>query len=43
MLELVLAFSAFVDVFINLSGVLARFYFDKDDSRWRSRRSRSSS
>lgn len=34
-LELVLAFSAFVDVFINLSGVLARFYFDKDDSHWR--------
>jgi len=34
-LELVLAFTAFVDVFINLSGVLARFYFDKDESRWR--------
>ena len=34
-LELVLAFTALVDVFINLSGVLARFYFDKDDPRWR--------
>ena len=34
-LELILAFAAFVDVFINLSGVLARFYFDQDDSRWR--------
>jgi O-antigen/teichoic acid export membrane protein len=34
-LELVLAFAAFIDVFISLSGVLARFYFDKDDSRWR--------
>jgi O-antigen/teichoic acid export membrane protein len=34
-LELVLAFAAFIDVFINLSGVLARFYFDRDDSRWR--------
>lgn len=34
-LELVLAFAALVDVFINLSGVLARFYFDKDESRWR--------
>ncbi len=34
-LELILAFSAFVDVFINLSGVLARFYFDRDDSGWR--------
>ncbi len=34
-LELILAFAAFVDVFINLSGVLARFYFDRDDSRWR--------
>jgi O-antigen/teichoic acid export membrane protein len=34
-LELVLAFTALVDVFINLSGVLARFYFDKDDARWR--------
>ncbi|HJS69882.1 MAG TPA: oligosaccharide flippase family protein, partial [Gaiellaceae bacterium] len=34
-LELILAFAAFVDVFINLSGVLARFYFDKDDARWR--------
>jgi O-antigen/teichoic acid export membrane protein len=34
-LELVLAFTALVDVFINLSGVLARFYFDRDDPRWR--------
>lgn len=34
-LELVLAFAALVDVFINLSGVLARFYFDRDESRWR--------
>jgi len=34
-LELILAFAAFIDVFINLSGVLARFYFDQDDSRWR--------
>lgn len=34
-LELILAFAALVDVFINLSGVLARFYFDKDDARWR--------
>jgi len=34
-MELILAFAAFVDVFINLSGVLARFYFDRDDSRWR--------
>jgi O-antigen/teichoic acid export membrane protein len=34
-LELVLAFTAFIDVFINMSGVLARFYFDRDDARWR--------
>ena len=34
-LELILAFAAFVDAFINLSGVLARFYFDRDDSHWR--------
>ena len=34
-LELVLAFTAFVDVFIALSGVLARFYFDRDEPGWR--------
>ena len=30
-LSSILAFAAFVDVFINLSGVLACFYFDQDD------------
>ena len=36
-LELVLATVAFVDVLIaaNLDGVLARFYFDRDDPGWR--------
>jgi O-antigen/teichoic acid export membrane protein len=34
-LDLVLAFSALIDVFINLPGTLARFYFDKDEPRWR--------
>jgi len=34
-LELVLATMALVDVFINLPGTLARFYFDKDDRAWR--------
>lgn len=36
-LELVLATAAFVDVFINLPGALARFYFDRDDPAWRRR------
>jgi O-antigen/teichoic acid export membrane protein len=34
-LELVLATMALVDVFINLPGTLARFYFDKEDRAWR--------
>jgi len=34
-LELVLATTAFVDVFINLPGTLARFYFDQDERLWR--------
>lgn len=36
-LELVLATVAFVDVVLtaNMDGVLARFYFDKDDQQWR--------
>ncbi|MGH2995663.1 MAG: oligosaccharide flippase family protein [Gaiellaceae bacterium] len=34
-LELVLATTALVDVFINLPGALARFYFDRDDPTWR--------
>lgn len=36
-LELVLATVAFVDVLLtaNMDGVLARFYFDKDDRQWR--------
>jgi len=34
-LELVLAFTAFVDSFIDLSGVLARFYYDRDEIQWR--------
>jgi O-antigen/teichoic acid export membrane protein len=34
-LELVLSVAAFVDAFINLPGLLARFYFDKDDRLWR--------
>jgi O-antigen/teichoic acid export membrane protein len=34
-LELILAATALVDVFINLPGALARFYFDRDDPGWR--------
>jgi O-antigen/teichoic acid export membrane protein len=34
-LELVLAVVALVDVFINLPGALARFYFDRDEPAWR--------
>lgn len=34
-LELILATSAFIDVFINLPGSLARFYFEHDDARFR--------
>jgi O-antigen/teichoic acid export membrane protein len=34
-LELILAVSAFVDAFINLPGLLARFYFDRDERLWR--------
>lgn len=34
-LELILATVAFVDVFINLPGALARFYFERDDRTWR--------
>jgi O-antigen/teichoic acid export membrane protein len=36
-LELILATAALVDVFINLPGTLARFYFDRDDRQWRRR------
>ena len=34
-LELVLATMALLDVFINLPGALARFYFDRDEPAWR--------
>jgi O-antigen/teichoic acid export membrane protein len=34
-LELILATSAFIDVFINLPGALARFYFEDEDRTWR--------
>jgi O-antigen/teichoic acid export membrane protein len=34
-LELVLAITALVDVFINLPGTLARFYFDRNEPQWR--------
>lgn len=34
-LELVLATTALVDVFVNLPGALARFYFERDDPAWR--------
>jgi O-antigen/teichoic acid export membrane protein len=34
-LELVLAAMALLDVFVNLPGALARFYFDRDEPAWR--------
>jgi len=34
-LELILAATAFIDSFIDLSGTLARFYFDRDEPGWR--------